>query len=28
MQSAMKAQEKMQARKRQQAETGFGVTGP
>jgi len=28
MQSAMKAQEKIQARKRQQAETGFGVTGP
>jgi len=28
MQSALKAQEKMQGRKRQQAETGFGVTGP
>jgi hypothetical protein len=28
MQSAIKSQEKMQARKRQQAETGFGVTGP
>lgn len=26
--SALKAQEKMQANKRQQAETGFGVTGP
>ena len=28
MKSALKAQEKMQGRKRQQAETGFGVTGP
>jgi hypothetical protein len=28
MQSALKAQEKMQGRKKQQAETGFGVTGP
>jgi hypothetical protein len=28
MKSALKAQEKMQANKRQQAETGFGVTGP
>jgi hypothetical protein len=28
MQSALKAQEKMQGRKKQQAETGFGETGP
>jgi len=28
MQSALKSQEKIQSRKRQQAETGFGVTGP
>ena len=28
MKSALKAQEKMQGRERQQAETGFGVTGP
>jgi len=28
MTSALKAQEKIQSRKRQQAETGFGVTGP
>jgi len=28
MQSALKAQEKVQGRKRQQAETGFGETGP
>ena len=28
MQSALKAQEKTQGRKKQQAETGFGVTGP
>jgi len=28
MQSTLKAQEKMQLRKRQQAETGFGITGP
>jgi len=28
MQSAMKSQERMQANKRQLAETGFGVTGP
>jgi hypothetical protein len=28
MQSVLKSQEKIQSRKRQQAETGFGVTGP